>query len=415
MQTPLTPAPSATTAPSAQSVREAAERIRGGVVRTPTSRSRVLSAAIGGEVYLKLENRQATGAYKERGALNALLSLTPAERERGVVTMSAGNHGQAVAYHGTRLGLKTTVVMPETTPLLKVRRTRDYGAEVVLVGETFAQAADYAQELVARTGAPLVHPYDDPDVIAGQGTATLELLEDVEGELDALLVPIGGGGLIAGATLAREAAGSRATIVGVQTELYPSYAATKGETTIAPGGVTIAEGIAVTRLGALTHAVIEEAVRDVVLVDESAIETAIAALLEDEKLVVEGAGAAGVAALLEQRARFTGKRVGLILCGGNIDLGTLASVIVRARLRAGRVVRIRVRMVDKPGELASVAAAIAEARVNVLDIAHHRVLGTVPAKYAELDLTVELERAEDLPAVLAQVRARGFDADVVRD
>ncbi|HYZ16294.1 MAG TPA: threonine ammonia-lyase [Candidatus Acidoferrum sp.] len=415
MHTPTPPPLTTPDVPSPQSVRDAATRIRGGVARTPTSRSRVLSAAIGGDVYLKLENRQATGAYKERGALNALLSLSAADRERGVVTMSAGNHGQAVAYHGTRLGVKTTVVMPETTPLLKVRRTRDYGAQVVLVGETFADAAAYAHELVARDGARLVHPYDDADVIAGQGTATLELLEDAGEELDALLVPIGGGGLIAGATLAVEAAGSSATIVGVQTELYPSFAATNGETTIAPGGVTIAEGIAVTRLGALPSKLLENAVRDVILVGESEIETAIASLLEDEKLVVEGAGAAGVAALLAHKARFAGKRVGLILCGGNIDLGTLASVIVRARLRAGRVVRIRVRMVDKPGELASAAAAIAEARVNVLDVAHHRVMGTVPSKYAELDLTVELERAEDLPAVLALVRARGFDADVVRD
>ncbi|HTJ26189.1 MAG TPA: pyridoxal-phosphate dependent enzyme [Candidatus Limnocylindria bacterium] len=408
---------SATTAatPTPQDVRDAAARIGTGIVRTPTARSRVLSAAIGGDVYLKLENRQATGAYKERGALNALLSLSDEERARGVVTMSAGNHGQAVAYHGTRLGVKTTVVMPETTPLLKVRRTRDYGADVVLVGETFAHAAEYAHDLVARTGARLIHPYDDAHVIAGQGTATLELLADVGEDLDVLLIPIGGGGLISGATLAVAAAGSRAQVVGVQTELYPSLRASRGGAPVAPGGVTIAEGIAVTRLGALPLAVIEDAVREVLLVGESAIETAIASLLEDEKLVVEGAGAAAVAALREHVARFAGKRVGIILCGGNIDLGTLASVIVRARLRAGRVVRIRVRMVDRPGELASAATAIAEAKVNVLDVTHHRVLGTVPSKYAELDVTIELERAEDLPGVLAAVRARGFDADVVRD
>ncbi|HTW84237.1 MAG TPA: pyridoxal-phosphate dependent enzyme [Candidatus Sulfotelmatobacter sp.] len=397
----------------ADAVHAAAARIRGGVLRTPTARSRVLSELIGGEVHLKLENRQATGAYKERGALNALLVHRDDARARGVVTMSAGNHGQAVAFHGTRLGLRTTVVMPENTPLLKVRRTRDFGAEVVLVGDGFADAAAHAQALAARTGAVLVHPYDDADVIAGQGTATLELLEDA-GPLDALLVPVGGGGLIAGAVLARAAHGSGATVVAVQSEAFPSLAAARHGDAV-PGGVTIAEGIAVARLGSLPLAVVADAVRETILVDEPAVETAIATLLEEEKLVVEGAGAAGVAALLMRPAQFAGLRVGIVLCGGNIDLGTLASVIVRARIRAGRVVRIRVRMVDKPGELASVAEAIAQARVNVLDVAHHRVLGTVPAKVAELDLTVELERAEDLAGVLAAIRERGFDADVVRD
>ncbi|MGD0050244.1 MAG: pyridoxal-phosphate dependent enzyme [Vulcanimicrobiaceae bacterium] len=391
----------------------AAERIRGGVLRTPSARSRALSELIGGEVFLKLENRQVTGAYKERGALNALVVHEAAARGRGVVTMSAGNHGQAVAYHGARLGLRTTVVMPETTPLLKVRRTRDFGAEIVLVGETFADAAAHAQALVERTGAVLVHPYDDPDVIAGQGTVILELLEDV-GALDAILIPVGGGGLIAGTVLAVAAAGSAASVIAVQSEFYPSLAAARGGAPVL-GGVTIAEGIAVAEVGRLPLAVVANAVREAILVGEAAVETAIAELLEEEKLVVEGAGAAGVAALHARLERFAGGRVGIVLCGGNIDLGTLASVIVRARLRAGRVVRIRVRMVDKPGELASVATAVAQARVNVLDVAHHRVLGTVPAKVAELDLTVELERAEDLGGVLAAIAERGFDAEVVRD
>ncbi|MGD1068114.1 MAG: pyridoxal-phosphate dependent enzyme [Vulcanimicrobiaceae bacterium] len=394
-------------------VRAAADRIRGGVLHTPTARSRVLSEAIGGEVFLKLENRQVTGAYKERGALNALLAHEDAARGRGVVTMSAGNHGQAVAYHGARLGLRTTVVMPEHTPLLKVRRTRDFGAEVVLVGATFAEAAAHAHALAERGGAVLVHPYDDADVIAGQGTAILEMLEDA-GPLDALLVPVGGGGLIAGAVLALAVAGSEARVVAVQSDAYPSLAAARDGAPV-PGGVTIAEGIAVAHLGALPLAVVGEAVGETILVGEPAVETAIATLLEEEKLVVEGAGAAGVAALQMRPERFAGARVGIVLCGGNIDLGTLASVIVRSRLRAGRVVRIRVRMVDKPGELASVAGAIADARINVLDVAHHRVLGTVPAKVAELDLTVELERPEDLGGVLTAIRERGFDAEVVRD
>ncbi|MFY9780008.1 MAG: threonine ammonia-lyase [Candidatus Baltobacteraceae bacterium] len=400
---------------SAESVQAAADRIRSGIRRTPTVRSRALCAATGSEVYLKHETRQTTGSYKERGALNAMLLLSPQRRERGVVTASAGNHGQAVAYHGTRLNLATTVVMPRTTPFLKVRRTRDYGAEVVLEGDTFDEAAQFARGLAARTGATLVHPFDDPDVIAGQATATLELLEDAGTELDVLLVPVGGGGLIAGATLAVAAAGSRAEVVAVQSAFYPCVAAALTGSTLIPGGPTIAEGIAVKEIGRLPLELIRGAVRDVVLVHEAAIETAIALLLEEEKLLAEGAGAAGVAALLADPARFAGKRVGTLLCGGNIDLGMLASVIVRHRMRSGRVVRIRVHMVDKPGELASVALAISEARANVLDVAHHRVFGSLSAKHAELDVTVELERPEDLPRIMAAIEERGFEVEVVTE
>ncbi len=400
---------------SAASVTEAADRIRSGIRHTPTVRSRALSNATGAEVYIKLENRQTTGSYKERGALNAMLMLDPQERERGVVTMSAGNHGQAVAYHGARLGLRTTVVMPETTPLLKVRRTRDFGAEVVLNGATFDEAAAYGRQLAARTGATVVHPYDDANVIAGQATATLELLQDAGTELDVLLVPVGGGGLIAGATLAVAAAGVRTEVIGVQSAFYPSMASALTGVPSHPGGPTIAEGIAVKTPGALPLSIVRERVREVVLVFEPAIETAIAMLLEEEKLVTEGAGAAGVAVLLAESERFKGKRVGTLLCGGNIDLGMLASVIVRHRMRSGRVVRIRVHMVDKPGELASVALAISEARANVLDIAHHRVFGSLSAKHAELDVTVEVERPEDLPSIMAAIERRGFEAEVVTE
>jgi threonine dehydratase len=394
-------------------VRAAAERIRTGILRTPTVRSRTFSNAVGGDVYLKIENRQTTGSYKERGALNAMLQLGPAERERGVITMSAGNHGQAVAYHGARLGLKTTVVMPETTPFLKVRRTRGFGAEVVLHGLTFDEAADFARASAARTGATVVHPYDDPNVIAGQATATLELLEDAGTDIDVLLVPVGGGGLIAGATLAVAAGNSKAEIIGVQSAFYPSIAAARTGT-LGAGGPTIAEGIAVKRLGRLPLALIAS-VNEVILVSEAAIETAIAYLLEDEKLVAEGAGATGVAALLADPARFAGKRVGTLICGGNIDLGMLASVIVRHRMRSGRVARIRVHMVDRPGELASVAIAISEAGANVLDVAHHRVFGSISAKHAELDVTVEVERPEDLPSIMAAIAERGFEAEVVTE
>jgi threonine dehydratase len=395
-------------------VRAAAERIASGVLRTPTSYSRALSAATGAHVQLKIETRQTTGSYKERGALNALLMLDAGRRARGVVTMSAGNHAQAVAYHGARLGIQTTVVMPQTTPFLKIRRTRDFGAAVVLTGDTFDEAAQAARALAERTGATIVHPYDDANVIAGQGTATLELLDD-GGPFDVLLVPVGGGGLIAGATLAVLATNSQAEIIAVQSAFYPSIQTARGGSEDGLGGPTIAEGIAVKRLGALPLAVIRDVVREVITVSEAAIETAIVTLVEEEKLVSEGAGAAGVAALLADPERWKGLRVGTLICGGNIDPGMLASVIVRHRMRSGRVIRIRIQMVDKPGELATVATAVSALRANVLDVAHHRVFGSISAKHAELDLTLEVERPEDVGAIMASLKRCGFDAVVVTE
>lgn len=394
-------------------VQAAVERLRGGIIRTPTDRSRTLSQLIGGEVFLKLETRQVTGSFKERGALNALSLLSDEQRRRGVVTMSAGNHAQGVAYHAARLGIAATVVMPDGTPFLKVRRTGDYGAEVVLHGATFEQSSAYAHELVERTGATLIHPYDDLHVIAGQATATLELLEDARTDLDAIVIPVGGGGLIAGAVLAAELFGSKAEVIGVESQFYPAlYAEMRGEPTIV-GGMTIAEGIAVEKVGRIPLSIVRDAVRQVLLVSEPALEAAIAYLLEDEKLVAEGAGAAGVAALRSNVERFRGKRVGTLLCGGNIDLGMLASVIVRARMRAGRVVQIRVLMVDKPGGLVAIASAVNDANANVLDVLHHRLFGSVPAKYAQLDLTCELQRPEDIEQILANIAARGYEAEVI--
>ena len=390
----------------------AADRLRGGVVRTATDRSRALSQVIDGDVFMKIETRQVTGSFKERGALNALSLLSEEQRRRGVITMSAGNHAQGVAYHATRLGIKATVVMPDGTPFLKVRRTRDYGAEVVLHGATFEQSSAYVHALVERTGMTLIHPYDDLNVIAGQATATLELLEDAP-DLDAIVVPVGGGGLIAGAVLAVDLFGSKAEVIGVETAFYPAlYAELKGEATII-GGVTIAEGIAVEKVGRLPLSIVRGVVRDVLLVSEPALESAIAYLLEDEKLVAEGAGAAGVAALRSNVERFRGKRVGTLLCGGNIDLGMLASVIVRARMRAGRVVQIRVLMVDKPGGLVAIASAVNDANANVLDVLHHRLFGSVPAKYAQLDLTCELQRPEDITQILSNIADRGYEAEII--
>jgi threonine dehydratase len=402
-----------TTTEQRGAVQAAIERLRGGVVRTPTSRSRALSQFTGGDVFLKLETRQVTGSFKERGALNALLQLTGEQRQRGVVTMSAGNHAQGVAYHAARLGISATVVMPDGTPFLKVRRTRDYGAEVVLHGATFEESSAYAHELVARTGATLIHPYDDLNVIAGQATATFELLEDAGTDLDAIVVPVGGGGLIAGAVLAVDLFGSKAEVIGVESQFYPAlYAEMKGESPII-GGITIAEGIAVEKVGRIPLSIVRDVVRTVLLVSEPAIEAGIAYLLEDEKLVAEGAGAAGVAAIQRNVERFRGKRVGTLLCGGNIDLGMLSSVIVRSRMRAGRVVQIRVLMVDKPGGLVAIATAVNECNANVLDVLHHRLFGSVPAKYAQLDLTCELQRPEDIEQILANIAARGFEASII--
>ncbi len=394
-------------------VRAAAERLRGGVLRTPTDRSRTLSQLIGGDVFLKLETRQVTGSFKERGALNALSLLSPEQRARGVITMSAGNHAQGVAYHAQRLGIKATVVMPDGTPFLKVRRTRDYGAEVVVHGATFEQSSAYVHEQVERHGATLIHPYDDLNVIAGQATATLELLEDAGTDLDAIVVPVGGGGLIAGAVLAVDAFGSKAEVIGVETEFYPAlYAEMKGEVPFI-GGVTIAEGIAVEKVGRLPLSLVRDVVRDVLLVSEPAMEAGIAYLLEDEKLVAEGAGAAGVAAIRNNVERFRGKRIATLLSGGNLELGMLASVIVRSRMRAGRVVQIRVLMVDKPGGLVAIATAVNDANANVLDVLHHRLFGSVPAKYAQLDLTCELQRPEDIEQILANIVERGYEAQVI--
>jgi threonine dehydratase len=303
--------------------------------------------------------------------------------------------------------------MPDGTPFLKVRRTGDYGAEVVLHGASFEESSAYARDLAARTGATIIHPYDDLHVIAGQATATLELLEDAGTDLDAIVVPVGGGGLIAGAVLAVEAFGSNAEVIGVESEFYPAlYAELRGEVPYI-GSVTIAEGIAVTKVGRIPLSIVRERVRDVLLVSEPALETAIAFLLEEEKLVAEGAGAAGVAALFSNVERFRGKRVGTLLCGGNIDLGMLSSVIVRSRMRAGRVVQIRVLMVDKPGGLVAIATAVNDANANVLDVLHHRLFGSVPAKYAQLDLTCELQRPEDIEQILTNIADRGYEAEVI--
>jgi threonine dehydratase len=395
-------------------VQAAQARIAGRSIDTPALFAPALSDLSGARVVLKLETRQRTGSFKDRGAANLLLQLSERERERGVVAMSAGNHAQAVAFQSARLGIPATIVMPEGTPFTKIRRTEAFGARVVLAGEGLHDAEVHARRLVADDGLTLVHPYDDPRIIAGQGTLALELLRD-EPELDAVLVPIGGGGLISGVATAARALRPGIEIVGVQTKLYPSMERVlRGEEPWV-GGQTIAEGIAVKSVGTLTRAIVAALVEDVVLVSEGAIERAIHLLLEEEKLLAEGAGATPLAALLGNRERFAGRRVGLVITGANIDTGLLANVINRVRLREGRVVRLRVEIADRPGVLATVASLIGGCGGNILDVTHQRLLSDVPSKNAGLDVTVETRGPDDVGRILDRLAAAHFPATVLAD
>jgi threonine dehydratase len=388
-------------------IEAAAERIAGYAVRTPALFAESLSARTGARVTLKLETRQRTSSFKDRGAANRLLQLSTSERERGVIAMSAGNHAQAVAYQAARLGVPATIVMPENTPFTKVRRTEQFGARIVLAGEGLAEAGVRAREIAASEGLTLVPPYDDARIVAGQGTAGLELLREVP-ELDVLIVPIGGGGLIAGVAVAAKALKPSLEIVGVQTELYPTYYRIVNGLAPVHGGQTLAEGIAVKSIGDIPLAIARELVDDVVLVSETALEQAVHLLIEEEKLVAEGAGAAPLAALLDDRERFAGRNVGLVITGGNIDTGLLANVIARVRLHEGRVVRMRVEIHDKPGVLAEVARLIGECGANILDVTHQRHFHDVPSKNAELDITVETRSPADLENIIAKLHAAAY-------
>lgn len=394
-----------------EDVKRAAEAIKGAVERTPCHRSRTLSMLTGAEVYLKFENLQFTASFKDRGALNKLLSLSPAERKTGVIAMSAGNHAQGVAYHAARLGIPATIVMPETAPYVKVKHTKGHGARVVQQGMTLADCEQVTHELAAKEGLTFVHPYDDDKIIAGQGTVALEMLADFP-EIDTIVVPIGGGGLISGIAIAAKALKPSIRIVGVETELYPSmHNALKGGAPVA-GGQSIAEGIAVKNIAARTKEICARLVDDLLLVSEESIERAIALLLSIEKTVVEGAGAAGFAALLQHPAKFTGRKVGLVLCGGNIDPRLLANVIMRELQREGRVLTIAVEIEDRPGILARVATIVGDAGGNIIEVAHNRMLTDMPAKGAELRVSMETRDGAHAQAICQAVRDAGY---VVRE
>jgi len=394
-------------APSFEEIRAAAARLKGAIEHTPCVHSRTLSRLTGAEVFLKFENLQFTASFKERGALNRLLALPESERRRGVIAMSAGNHAQAVAYHAARLGIRAVIVMPRGSPNSKIRNTEVHGAQVVLEGESLAEAGRHAREIAAREGLVFVHPYEDPLVVAGQGTVGLEMLEAVP-ELDALVVPVGGGGLVSGIAIAAKAMKPLITVYGVESRSYPSMHQRLAGLPVKVGGDTIAEGIAVKDVGDIALGVVRRLVEEVFVVEEETIERAVVALIEIEKTVAEGAGAAGLAALLEHAGRFAGKRVGLPISGGNIDSRVLASVLMRGLVRDGRLARLRVTLPDVSGSLAKVATLIAEAGGNIVEIMHQRIFGTASVRSPEVEFLVETREREHTDALVALLEKNGI-------
>ncbi|MEE9279870.1 MAG: threonine ammonia-lyase [Myxococcota bacterium] len=394
-----------------ESIRAAAEAIRGTVARTPTARSLVLSEITGADVALKFENLQFTGAFKERGALVKLLSLPAQVRTAGVIAISRGNHALAVAYHAQRLGIKATIVMPRLTPNIKVEHTRAFGAEVILHGESLVDASEFAAGLADERALTLIHPYDDPDIIRGQGTIALEMLDD-EPELDTLVIPIGGGGLIAGNAVAAKGIRPEIEIVGVEAARFPAMKQQIAGEPICCGSATLADGIAVHQPGKLTLPIVRELVSEILLVGEDALEEAVLLLLEIEKTVVEGAGAAGLAALLRNRERFANRRVGLILSGGNIDLLPLSSVIQRGLVRTGRLVRIRVEVPDVPGGLAYVTRIIGDAEGGIVDVVHQRAFTRLSLETAEVDFAIQARGHDHVNQILNALIEAGHQAEL---
>ena len=395
----------------ARRIEAAAAAIAGAVVRTPVARSQTLSEITGATVVVKFENLQFTGSYKERGALFRLLNLNADERRRGVVTASAGNFAQAVAHHASRLGIPATIVMPAGTPSIKVARTHALGATVLLHGAGFDEASERAHELGAGNGLTYLSPFDDPDVVAGQGTTALEFLEDAP-EVDTLIVPVGGGGLLAGMAIAARALRPGIELVGVQSERYPAMVAALGGKELPCGGPTIAEGIAVAVPGMLTRQLLAALSTHVVTVPEARIEEAVCLYLEVEKTVAEGAGAAGLAALLEYRERFRGRCVGLVLSGGNIDLLLLASVITRGMIRSERLMQLTVDLPDTPGSLGALTVLVGTMAANIVDVAHERRRLEVPSRMAHVSLTVETRGRDHAQAIVQQLRAAGYTVAV---
>ncbi|MDB5688902.1 MAG: threonine dehydratase [Sphingomonas bacterium] len=397
---------------SLDDVRAARARIGDAVIRTPTLHSRTLSAMTGAKVWLKFENQQFTAAYKERGALNKLCQLDQAARDKGVIAASAGNHAQGLAYHAARLGIPATIVMPVLTPQVKVAQTESHGATIILHGERYDDAYEHALEVARERGLTFVHPFDDPVIIAGQGTVALEMLEDAP-EIDTLVIPIGGGGLISGCATVAKAQDRPIEVIGVQAELYPSmYARMKG-LSLPCSGDTLAEGIAVKEPGAITSTIVRALVDEILLVGERDLERAVSLLLQIEKTVVEGAGAAGLAALLGHPERIAGRNVGIVLCGGNIDTRLLANVLLRDLARSGRLARLRIKLQDRPGALYHVARVFDEQQVNIIEVYHQRVFSTLPAKGLITDIECETRDQLHLARLMQALAENGYEATPV--
>lgn len=397
-----------------EDIEAAARTIAGKVIRTPSVPAPALSERLGAEIVLKLENLQLTGSFKTRGALVKLASLGKTEARRGVIAVSAGNHAQGVAYHARALGIRATIVMPENTPFTKVEKTEELGARVVLQGRSLAEASKVADRLARRERLAFIHPYDDPRIIAGQGTVALEMLAD-DPDLDAIVVPVGGGGLIAGIATAAKALHSRIRIIGVQTKAYPAMAAAlRGrKSPAAPAGATVAEGIAVKSPGKLTRAIVRRLVDRIDLVGDPETEAAMQMLINDEKLVVEGAGAVPLAALATCGLPKGCRKIGLVISGGNIDPRLLANVLMRGLAREGRMGRLRIQLSDAPGTLAAVTRLIGAADGNIIDIVHHRLFSDVPAKMTEIDVLVETQDSTHFRAVVEALGKAGFTARVL--
>ncbi len=395
-----------------EDIRAAAARIQGAVVRTDCDYSRTLSEITGAEVWLKFENLQFTAAYKERGALNALLHLNDEQRARGVIAASAGNHAQGLSYHGTRLGIPVTIVMPRPTPTVKVMQTEAVGGTVVLEGETFDEAYGHARAMERQMGMTFIHPFDDPLVAAGQGTVALEMLEDVP-DLDMLVIPVGGGGLASGMGVAARAIKPNIALIGVEAELFPSMYNRLRHDDLPCGGDTLAEGIAVKEPGVFTSRTLRGLLDDIVLVDEGSLERAVSLLLQIEKTVAEGAGAAGLAAVLAHPARFKGRKIGIPITGGNIDTRLLANVLLRDLARSGRLARLRLTLQDRPGALFKVMREFDRHNVNIIEIYHQRIFTHLPAKGLITDIECEARDKEQLDALVETLREKGYAVTAV--
>lgn len=383
-------------------------------IRTPTINAPALSLTTGAELHLKLENLQHTSSFKARGAYNKMKSLTAEEKKRGVITMSAGNHAQAVAYHAKQMGIPAVIVMPSQTPFAKINRTRAWGAEIILEGRNLNECEGAVKAVIAERGMTMIHPYDDEAVAIGQGSVGLEMLEDVP-DLDMIIVPIGGGGLIAGIATIAKSINPKIKIIGVEAALWPSMTQMISGETPTAAGETLAEGIAVKHPGKITKPVVEALVDEILLVDESFIERAVSTLVEEQRIIAEGAGAAGIAAMLQHGKKFNGKKCGVVICGGNIDPRLLAGVMTRSMAKDGRIARLRIDISDEPGMLASITSAIGECKGNIVEIFHQRMFHDVPAKLAKIDAVVETRGGDHVDEIIQSLHDRGFTVTVLSD